>query len=181
MKDTTVAARYARALFIISERRKETAASLADLQAVGGMLAPGSRAARLFASPEVRLPDKRELLRGMLERRAARTVVVFIDLLLRKKRLDDLAVIVSEFEALVERAQGIQRAHLVSAAPFRKAELERLQAELEAATQSTIRLTTEVDPQLIGGALVRIGDRVIDRSVRTLLGAVAAQLHETVV
>ena len=65
MKDTTVAARYARALFIVSERRKETAAALADLKSVAGILAPGSGAARLFASPEVRLPDKRELLRGI--------------------------------------------------------------------------------------------------------------------
>ena len=41
MKDTTVAARYARALFMVTERRKETSAALADLQAVAGMLAPG--------------------------------------------------------------------------------------------------------------------------------------------
>jgi F-type H+-transporting ATPase subunit delta len=178
VRDTTVAARYARALFIVTERRKETVVALADLAALGGLLAPGSRAARFFASPEVRLPDKRALLTSMLDKRAARTVVVFMDLLLRKKRLHELATIVSEFQALVERAQGIQRAHLVSAAPFRKPELERLQAELESATRSTIKLSTEVDPELIGGALVRIGDRVIDRSVRTLLGAIAAQLHE---
>jgi len=181
VRDTTVAARYARALFMVTERRRETAAALTDLATLGELLAPGSRAARFFASPEVRLPDKRALLKSMLEPRAVGTVVVFIDLLLRKKRLPDLPTIVSEFEALVERAQGIQRAHLVSAAPFQAAEIERLKAELESATLSTIRLSTEVDPRLIGGALVRIGDRVIDRSVRTLLGAIAAQLHETAV
>ena len=43
---------------------------------------------------------------------------------------------------------------------------------------SKVRLTTEVDPSLLGGALVRIGDRVIDRTVRTLLEAIGHQLYE---
>jgi F-type H+-transporting ATPase subunit delta len=179
VNDRTVAARYAKALFIVTERRKETVAALADLLAVGAMLAPGSRLARFFASPEVRLPDKRELLRRALEKRAVRAVAEFMDLLLRKKRLRDLPIIVTEFEALVQSSQGIQRAHLVSAVPFSRAELARLQERLEAHTHAKIELSTEVDAQLIGGAQVRIGDRVIDRSVRTLLGAVAARLHET--
>jgi F-type H+-transporting ATPase subunit delta len=179
LSDRTVAARYAKALFIVTERRKETVAALADLLGVGVMLAPDSRLARFFASPEVRLSDKRELLRRALEKRAVRAVGAFMDLLLLKKRLRDLRAIVTAFEALVESSQGIQRAHLVSAVPFDRAELARLQERLEAHTHARIKLSTEVDAQLIGGAHVRIGDRVIDRSVRTLLGAIAARLHET--
>jgi F-type H+-transporting ATPase subunit delta len=175
----TIAARYAKALFILTERRKETAKALAELLGMGQVLVTGSDTARLFASPEVPLPEKRALLRRALEKRASRSVAVFMDLLLRKKRLRELPAIGSEFEALVERAHGIERAHLVSAVPFDKAELARLEKQLEAHTRSKIKLTTEVDARLIGGALVRIGDRVIDRSVRTLLGAVAARLHET--
>lgn len=181
MKDTAISARYAKALFIVAERRKEIAATLADLMAVGTVLAPGSRAARFFASPEVPLNDKRALLRAALEKRAVGSVAVFVDLLLRKKRLRDLPTIVTEFEALVERAQGIQRAHLVSATPFGQAELARLHEQLEARTHSKIKLSSEVDARLLGGALVRIGDRVIDRSVRAMLGAITRQLHETTV
>jgi F-type H+-transporting ATPase subunit delta len=179
LNSSTIAARYAKALFMVTEPRKETAAALADLVGMGQVLAPGSRTARLFASPEVPLPEKRALLRRVLEKRASRSVAVFMDLLLRKKRLRDLAAIRGAFEVLVEHAHGIERAHLVSAVPFDKAELARLEQELEAHTHAKIKLTTEVDARLIGGALVRIGDRVIDRSVRTLLGAVAARLHET--
>ena len=179
MRDSTVAARYAKALFMVTERRKETTAALADLMAVGAMLSPGSRGERFLASPEVALSDKRALVRAVLEPSANRTVAVFIDLLLRKKRLDDLPLVVEEFEALVEKAHGVQRAHLVSATPMGAPELRRLQEQLERVTRSTIKLTSEVDPELLGGALVRIGDRVIDRSVRTLLGAIAQQLHET--
>jgi len=179
LNPSTIAARYARALFIVTERRQETAAALVDLLAMVTVLAPGSRTARVFASPEVPLSDKRDLLRRSLEHRAVRSVAVFMDLLLRKKRLRDLPAIAGKFETLVEHAQGIQRAHLVSAVPFGKAELGKLQAQLEAHTHATIKLSTEVDARLLGGALVRIGDRVIDRTVRTLLGAIATRLHET--
>jgi F-type H+-transporting ATPase subunit delta len=181
VRDAAVAARYAKALFIAAGHHKETEAALADLGAVGTLLAPGSRAARFFASPEVRLQDKRELLRRALDQRAVRSTVVFVDLLLRKKRLHELPLIVAEYETLVERAQGIQRAQLVSAVPFGQAELARLQKQLETRLSARVKLSAVVDERLLGGALVRIGDQVIDRSVRTLLGAIAARLHEVTV
>jgi ATP synthase F1 delta subunit len=86
-----------------------------------------------------------------------------------------------EFERLVEKAQGLQRAVVVSATPLLKPELDRLHGELERVTHSKIRLTAEVDAALLGGALVRIDGRVIDRSVRTLLDSIQRQLMEATV
>jgi F-type H+-transporting ATPase subunit delta len=87
--------------------------------------------------------------------------------------------ITDQFEALVEHAQGIRRAHVVSAVPLAEAERTRLHTTLESWTRSKVRLTSEVDAALLGGALVRLGDRVIDRTVRTLLEAIGHQLYET--
>jgi len=66
----------------------------------------------------------------------------------------------------------------VSAVPLSSAETERLHGELERNTKSKIKLTAAVDPSLVGGALVRIGDHVIDRSVKTLLEQIERQLAE---
>jgi len=178
MKDTTVAGRYARGLFILTEKRGETVRALEDLKGLNEVLKPGSRVGNFLASPGVRLTDKRESIRRALDGKVARTVVLFVDLLLRKKRLTEYETIVTEFEALVEKLQGVQRAHVVSAVPLTDAEQERLHGELERHTKSKIRLTSEVDSNLVGGALVRIGDRVIDRSVATLLKAIEQQLSE---
>jgi F-type H+-transporting ATPase subunit delta len=178
MKDVSVAARYARALFILTERRKETVAALDDLKGVRDLLAPRSNVWAFLTSPQVRLPDKRKLLGTVLEGRTLRSVAIFADLLLRKKRLDLLADATTEYEALTERLQGIRRAHVVSAVPLGEAERARLHATLEGYTRSRIKLTSEVDASLLGGALVRIGDRVVDRTVRTLLEAIGSQLHE---
>ena len=178
MKDTTVGARYARALFLLTEKRGETVRALEDLKGMGEVLKPGSRVGTLLATPQVLLADKRRVMLQLLEGRVAHAVALFLDLLLRKHRLRELEVIVHEFEAIVERQQGIQRAQVVSAVPLSSQELARLHKELEGRTKSKIHLTAAIDDRLVGGALVRIGDRVIDRSVRTLLEQIERQLFE---
>ncbi len=181
MKDTPVAGRYARAFMIVTEKRGETEAALADLKGMGEVLKHGSRVGTFLTTPGIRLADKREALKAALQNRVLPSVLLFLDLLLRKKRLDHFADTVTEFEALVEKKQGIQRAHVTSAEPLAEAEAQRLLAALEARTGSKIRLTRGVDSALIGGAHVRIGDRVIDRSVRTLLTTIEQMLHEVAV
>lgn len=178
MRDTTVAARYARGLFIVTEKRAETARALTDLQALWEVVKPGTGAARYLATPQLRLTDKRAALQKTLEGRVVRTVAVFLDLLLRKKRLTELEAVVGEFEALVEKSQGVQRAEVTSAVALNAAEAKRLHAELERVTAKKIKLTRRVEPALLGGAQVRIGDRLIDRSVATLLDRIAKQLDE---
>ena len=178
MNDASVAGRYARALFLVTEKRGETARALQDLKSLGDVFRPGGPAARSLASPQMLPANKRKAVQAALEGRTIPHVTQFIDLLLRKKRLGEFDGVVREFEALVERQQGIQRAHVVSAVPMLQAETERLHRELEASTGSKIRLTSAVDPALLGGAQVRIGDRVIDRSVKNLLEAIEQQLSE---
>ena len=61
-KDTTVAARYARALFIVTEKRGETVKALADLQGALAVVGPGTRVGASLASPQLRMQDKRKAL-----------------------------------------------------------------------------------------------------------------------
>jgi len=179
VKDASIAGRYARALYIATERRSETVRALADLQAMQATLGSGTRVGTLLASPLVLMSDKRKVLRDVFKERALPIVVVFIDLLIRKKRLVQLAGIVHQFEALVEKQQGVRRAQVSSAVPLTDAELKRLHAELERKTGMKIKLGVSIEPSLLGGALVRIGDRVIDRSVKSLLETIEQRLYET--
>jgi len=113
-----------------------------------------------------------------LAQRVLPSVRVFADLLLRKKRIALLEAIAHEFQAIVERAKGLERATVVSAVRLTDGERDRLHRELERFTGKKIVLESLVDASLVGGAYVRIGDRVIDRSVRSLLGSLAQQLYE---
>jgi F-type H+-transporting ATPase subunit delta len=178
VRDTTLGARYAKGLFLTTEKRGESVPAFEDLRVVASLLAPGSRMGRFFATPEIGLEVKRDAIRKALTGKTLPIVVVFMDLLLRKKRLHELPQIVIELEGLIEKSQGVKRAHLVSAVPLTAAETDRLHRELEELTGGKIKLTSEVDAEVLGGALVRIGDRVIDRTVRTLLDAMGQQLSE---
>lgn len=179
MRDASVAGRYARALFIVTEKRGETARALEDLRALRDVIGPGGRVGEFLGTPQVLLADKRRALGKVLEGRCVRSAVLFLDLLLRKKRLPEFAMIVSEFEALVEKAQGIVHAQVVSAVPLADAEREKLLGELRRVTGKTVRIYPQVDPSVLGGAYVRIGDRIIDRTVKTLLESIEHQLMET--
>jgi F-type H+-transporting ATPase subunit delta len=74
---------------------------------------------------------------------------------------------------------GIERAQVVSAVRLTDAERKKIHAELERLTGKSIKLTASVDDRLVGGALARIGDHVMDRSVRSLLDAIEQRLLET--
>ena len=188
MRDVSVAGRYARALYLLTEKNSARAAeslvarleaTLADLQSLAEVVAPGSRIGNFLSHPQVSPDDKRALLARGLEGRAQRSVQVFADLLLRKHRLVLVSVIATEFQTLVERAKGLQRTVVTSAVPLQEAEVTRLVAELERTTGKRIVLAQELDPSLLGGAYVRMGDRIIDRSVKTLLATISQQLYET--
>lgn len=185
MSDSHVSGRYAMALFLLTEKvaAKEgqplavvLERTLDELQGVAGLFAPGTRAGEFLANPQVNPADKRRVIASSLENRTQRSVAVFTDLLLRKKRLRYLGDVVTDFRSLVEKAQGLQRAQVVSAVPLASDEVARLHAELERTTGKKIVLSQRVDPKLVGGAYVRIGDRIIDRSVKTLLETISHQL-----
>lgn len=187
MNEAHVAARYAKALYLLSGRLAAKQGqpfvavlerTLEDLRGVAAVFGPGTRAGGFLANPQVNPADKHRLIAGSLENRALRSVVVFTDLLLRKKRLRFLGDVVQEFRVLVEHEQGLQRAQLVSAVPLTRDEVARLHGELERTTGKKIVMTETVDAALVGGAYVRIGDRIIDRSIKTLLETISHQLYD---
>jgi F-type H+-transporting ATPase subunit delta len=153
--------------------------TLDELQTLAQLTAPGSSLGNFLLDPEISPVDRRRVLETGLKGRAMPSVQVFADLLLRKKRIGITGAIAREFKAIVERAKGLERATVVSAVPLHQAELTRLHGELERVTGKKIVLETRIETALLGGAYVRIGDRVVDRSVKTLLESIANQLYET--
>jgi F-type H+-transporting ATPase subunit delta len=177
-RENVVAERYARALFIIAERRGEILEALEDLKRLRGLIRSDARLDRFLRSPLVPLERKRALIGADLSARVIEPVARFMDLLLRKKRVSLISGMVDEYETLVRRWQGLEEAEAVSAVALTGDEVKRLHVELERMTGKTIELATSVDAALIGGLYVRIGDRIMDRSVRGLLASLQERLSE---
>ena len=97
-------------------------------------------------------------------------------LLIRRRRIEQLPRVAAEFARLDDRRNGITHATATSAAPLTDIEVRALTARLEQMTGGTIALTTDIDEGLLGGLVVRVGDRLIDGSVRGRLERLRQQL-----
>lgn len=186
-QDASIGGRYARALQLLTQRQAAKSheplvpmleRTLAELDSLAVLTAPGSPLGNFLIDPQVSPADRRRVLANGLQGRAMPSVQVFADLLLRKQRIGITRAVAHEFKAIVERAKGLQRATVVSAVPLSEAEIRRLHGELERTTGRKLVLERELDPTLLGGAYVRIGDQVVDRSVKAMLESIAHQLYE---
>ena len=97
-------------------------------------------------------------------------------LLVRKNRTSLAGDIADWFNQFVEQEQGIQRARARTAVPLSDAEVAELTQRLEAQTGSRVVLDVEVDPTILGGVVIQIGDRLIDASTRARLHALRESL-----
>ena len=186
-RDSSIGGRYARAMLLLTQRQVAKSGepimpvlerTLVELDSLAALTAPGSPLGNFLIDPQISPADRRKVLEQGLKGRAMPSVQVFADLLLRKHRIGITRAVAREFKAIVERAQGLERATVVSAVPLSEAEIQRLHGELERTTGKKIVLERRLEPDLLGGAYVRIGDHVVDRSVKTLLEAIANQLYE---
>ena len=96
--------------------------------------------------------------------------------MLRRGRIDHLPRVAAEFRRLDNARQGITIATATSAAPLDPDEVRALTARMEQFTGGRVELDLQVDPSLLGGLVVRVGDRLIDGSVRGRLERLRNQL-----
>ena len=100
----------------------------------------------------------------------------YIRVLVDNERLQVLPEIRDLFVALKNEHEGVKEANIVSAFPMDDATLNMLVADLEARFQAKLNVAVSVDPELIGGVKIAVGDEVIDASVRGKLANMAAAL-----
>ena len=171
----TAARRYAEAAFEVAMRdgtldvwRRELDASAIRLGDEWVM--------RVLSNPAVPIDQRSVAVAGLLERTASRAVQNLVQLLLRRGRIEQLPRVAAEFRRLDDRRQGVTNATATSAEALQPDEIEALTTRLEQSTGGRIALDVQVDPGLLGGLVVRIGDRLIDGSVRGRLERLRNQL-----
>ena len=103
----------------------------------------------------------------------------FVQVLATNKRLDILAQIQDQFEQLRAAEEETLDVEVISAYPLSEQETERMRGALSSKYQKEVSLTSTVDPNLIGGAVIRAGDTVIDGSLRGKLDKLAENLQRT--
>jgi F-type H+-transporting ATPase subunit delta len=100
----------------------------------------------------------------------------FVQTLAQNRRLAYLPEISTLFDELKDEAEGVIDVTVTSAAPLDKGQQDALSVALQRRLKRQVRLQCATDPSLIGGAVLRAGDLVIDGSVRARLGRIAYEL-----
>lgn len=174
-RPVTAARRYAEAAFEVALRddaverwRRE----LGDAAAVLG----GEDVMRGLMNPAMPLEARERLVDEALGAHVDRRVLNLIVLLLRRGRIELLPRVATEFDRLDDRRLGITHATATSAAPLEPDEVTALTSRLEQLTGGRVALERQVDPAIIGGLVVRVGDRLIDGSVRGRLERLRSRL-----
>jgi F-type H+-transporting ATPase subunit delta len=176
MREEAVARRYAAALFHQAERAQMVVQTNGDLKLVAEAVAETPLLRSLLAQPLVTEDRKKATLRSAFGQRVGPATLALLDLLVDKRRANLLAEVQAEFERIVRDYQNIAYATATSAVPLTPEQTAALERSLEARTGKDIELRTEVDPSLIGGISVRIGDTVLDGTVKGNLERLREQL-----
>jgi F-type H+-transporting ATPase subunit delta len=161
----TAARRYAEAAFEIAQRDDSIDVWRRELQTAAAVVAD-QRVARHLANPAVSLEQRTAQVEKALGKAVSRPVLNLILLQLRRGRIEQLPQVAVEFRRLDNARQGITEATATAAAELTPAEVEAITRRLEQLTGGRIELDVRVDPSLLGGLIVRVGDRLIDGSVR---------------
>ena len=176
MRQSTIARNYAETLLELAARAK-------DLRGWGTLLAGLADAMgreetlRLFLeTPRVDAKTKIEVLRRALQDRAPSRFVRFIESVVRHRRQMLIPVIAQEYMDLVDQAENRMHADVTVAQPADDATRAMIAERLGAVFQKTVVPHLTVDSRILGGLVVRVGDSVMDGSIRRRLGALRQRM-----
>lgn len=168
----SAARRYAEAMLDIATDEGAVAAYRTALEALGGV---DRVALAMLRDPGVPL-ERRLAAATAMTADAPRAVQGLVALLVRRDRIRSLPGIASAYGDLVDEREGIAKARISTAVEVGEAERDGIVRRLEQATGKTIRASFTVDPGLMGGARVQVGDHLVDASLRAQLDALREQL-----
>ena len=175
MSREAVARNYAETLFALGEQTGGTVAYAEWLNAVAGAVAASPRAQAVLMSPRVTKAAKVRLLTATLKGAPAE-FARFIAAIVKRGRQDVLDPIAAAYLALVDEKLNRVRAHVVLAREADPKTRKQVTAALEQALGKEVLSTFSADPEVLGGAVVRVGTRVYDGSLRRRLVALRRQL-----
>ncbi len=176
MREVRVAKRYAAALFGLADRDGIVESVTADLALIERLLNDVPYLRAVLNQPMVSQNQKNKVASDAFGDRVTATSLSFLRLLIRKRREGLISECAREFRVLVALRDNTAEATASSAIALTAAQTEGLTRSLERLTGKRVLLHTEVDTGMLGGVIVRLGDTVIDGSLRGRLQRLEQQL-----
>ena len=170
MKNLAIARRYAKALLLIGKEDGKTETYREELAGFSALIEKESALEQAISNPLYNAAGRKKVLETVLEKLALSGIMKsFLTLLFEKGRFIYLSSINDFYQKLADELKGIARASLVSATELSSETVEKIRTTLSNRTGKEVILEVEEDASLIGGIVTRIGDLVLDGSIKTQL------------
>lgn len=177
MSDQAVARRYSAALAdaAIAGGTADTVKN--ELGQWSEMFSASPELTAVFRNPAISQADKTKIVESIIGKTSpSKATANFVRVLAQNGRMSELGEINTKFNAVLDERSGLAAAHILSARELPDSEKAEFVSQLEKMTGKRVSVTFEVDPDLIGGAITRIGSTVFDGSVRSKLENLREQL-----
>ncbi|MEJ5300697.1 MAG: ATP synthase F1 subunit delta [Thermodesulforhabdaceae bacterium] len=170
MKSQVVARRYAKALFELARDEGRLEGCMDELKALERLLDEVPEFEQVLKSPLYPEEVKKQVLRSVKDQTELSPLLSrFLELLVEKRRIDYFRDIVRVYEKLYDEYNGIVRAEVIAATDLDEKVIEKIATSLKEKVGKTVIVEFKKDPNLIGGVIAKVGDLVLDGSVRTQL------------
>jgi F-type H+-transporting ATPase subunit delta len=170
VKNLSIARRYAKALLLIGKEDGQAEHYRVELEGVAELMAKEKGLEQAIINPLYDADGRRKVLAAVIEKlELSKVVSSFLLLLFDKGRFGFLATINEFYQKLADELKGVARASLVAATSLSDDTVEKIRLALSQKTGKDIILDVAQDPSLIGGIVTKIGDLVLDGSIKTQL------------
>lgn len=176
---TSIAARYATAVYEIAKDGKAVKSLETDLEALQSALGESEDFRALIHSPIYSRDEQGAAIAAIAKKmKLSDTMANTLALMAQNRRLFVLPQLVSSLRDIIAAEKGEVTAEVTSAKALTKTQADKLAKTLKASTGKTVTLNTTVDESLIGGLIVKVGSKMIDSSIRSKLSSLSNAMKE---
>jgi F-type H+-transporting ATPase subunit delta len=172
--------RYANSLLQLAEGKNILSAISSDADLIYNTLAASKELRTLLKSPVIKLYDKKSLLIEIFGKKIDSETLSFLSFVVEKNREDILFEIFREFIGLVDKKNGIVKANIISALDLSDQLRKRIVVDFTKITGKKLSATYSVNPELVGGFIVKIEDTIYDASIKHQLSLLRKRFSEEI-
>ena len=174
-----VAKTYGDALFTLALDEKKTDVMYSEVLSLQEILKENPELKALMNHPKITRDEKLKVVEDVFKGRLDDELTGFLVLLLKKDRYSELDAILEYFTAKVKEYKGIGVAFVTSAVELKDSQKDEIKNKLLSTTDyRQMEMHYVVDKDVIGGVVIRLGDKVVDSSIRTRLENIKRELHQ---
>ena len=180
MIEDSVVLGYAQALYEIAADKGIADQVGCELEELTALVAGNKDLERLLFHPTVSADKKKKLFENLLSEDSSDLIKRFFYLLVDKRRERLVTVLSSSYRVISRKVKGIVVANVQSTIVMTDDNLSDLKLKLEKLLSKTVEIEAEINPKILGGLVIRIGDKLFDGSVRSKLSGLKKKLMQTV-